>query len=403
MDTVTTDSSPVERQAFSWFVFGLMASVTFVGILSELVPSGILPQMTAGLSMEESDVGFLVGVYALASAIAAIPLVSATLALNRKTLLMALLIGFAVSNVVVGLSSSHTVIIAARIVGGICAGVMWPMIAAYGTRLAPANMHGKAITVIMSGNTLGISIGLPAMTAIGLTFGWRSVFLVLGALVAVIALLSHLYLPEVEGEKLSRSNSPLAVLKMPSMLIVLLLTFLSVAAHYGIYTYITLLVELIDFTGGIGVALLIFGVGSVISVIVSAKYIDAYLRPMIVLMLGIGAASMALFLAFKGAIGISHTAFFLWGLAFGPLVTMYQTAVTRQVDKARDIATSVQSSIFNLSIMAATWIGGMLLINFPDNGVRLIVYLSLACFVLAIVIAYLAKHTLGPSSDPSNI
>ncbi|MFZ2908284.1 MAG: MFS transporter [Candidatus Desulfobacillus denitrificans] len=223
---MTTDSSPVERQAFSWFVFGLMASVTFVGILSELVPSGILPQMTAGLSMEESDVGFLVGVYALASAIAAIPLVSATLALNRKTLLMALLIGFAVSNVVVGLSSSHTVIIAARIVGGICAGVMWPMIAAYGTRLAPANMHGKAITVIMSGNTLGISIGLPAMTAIGLTFGWRSVFLVLGALVAVIALLSHLYLPEVEGEKLSRSNSPLAVLKMPSMLIVLLLTFL---------------------------------------------------------------------------------------------------------------------------------------------------------------------------------
>ena len=104
---------------------------------------------------------------------------------------MALLVGFAVSNIVVGLSSSYTVIITARIVGGICAGVMWPMIAAYGTRLVPENMHGKAITVIMSGNTLGISIGLPAMTAIGLTFGWRSVFMVLGAIVAVIAVLSH--------------------------------------------------------------------------------------------------------------------------------------------------------------------------------------------------------------------
>lgn len=394
-------SSSDEKPTFSWFVLGLMASVTFVGILSELVPSGILPQMTEGLSIEESEVGFLVGVYALASAIAAIPLVSATLAFNRKTLLMALLIGFAVSNIVVGLSSSYTVIIAARIVGGVCAGVMWPMIAAYGTRLVPENMHGKAITVIMSGNTLGISIGLPAMTAIGLTFGWRSVFMALGVLVAVIAVLSYFYLPEVKGEKLSRSNSPLAVLKMPSMLIVLLLTLLSVAAHYGIYTYITLLVELIGFAGGIGLALLIFGIGSVISVIVSAKYIDAYLRPLIVLMLTIGGISMAMFLAFKGAIVISHVAFFLWGLAFGPLVTMYQTAVTKQVDEARDIATSVQSSVFNLSIMVATWVGGMLLINFPASGVRLIIYLSLACFVLATIIAFLSRRTLRSSPGPS--
>ncbi|HNP64195.1 MAG TPA: MFS transporter [Woeseiaceae bacterium] len=356
--------------------------------------------MAEGLNLEESQIGFLVGVYALASAVAAIPMVSATLALSRKTLLMALLIGFAASNIVVGLSSSHEVIITARIVGGICAGVMWPMIAAYGTRLVPENMHGKAITVIMSGNTLGISIGLPAMTTIGLAFGWRSVFLVLGVIVAIIAVLSYFYLPEVKGEKLSRSNSPLAVLKMPSMLIVLLLTFLSVAAHYGIYTYITLLVELIDFAGGIGVALLIFGIGSVISVIVSAKYIDAYLRPLIVLMLGVGGISMAMLLVFKGAFVISHAAFFLWGLAFGPLVTMYQTAVTKQVDEARDVATSVQSSVFNLSIMIATWVGGMFLTYFPASGVKLIVYMSLVCFILAIIIAFQSKRTLRSSAGP---
>lgn len=387
-----------EKQTLPLLVFGLMASVTFVGILSELVPSGILPQMTEGLGVEESEIGFLVGVYALASAIAAIPLISATLAVNRKTLLMALLIGFAASNIVVGLSSSYAVIIAFRIVGGICAGVMWPMIAAYGTRLVPENMHGKAITVIMSGNTLGISIGLPVMTTIGLTFGWRSVFLALGVIVAVIAVLAYFYLPAVKGEKLSRSNSPLAVLKMPSIQIVLLLTFLSVAAHYGIYTYITLLVEMIGFAGGIGLALLIFGIGSVISVIVSAKYIDAYLRPLIVSMLAIGAISMAMFLVFRGTIVVSHAAFFLWGLAFGPLVTMYQTAVSKQIEKAKDVATSLQSSIFNLSIMIATWVGGMFLNDFPSSGVKHIVVMSLVCFILAIIIALLAKHTLRSSS-----
>ncbi len=390
-----------ERQTFSWFVFGLMASVTFIGILSELVPSGILPQMTEGLGVEENDVGFLVGVYALASAVAAIPLVSATLAVDRKTLLLVLLAGFAASNVVVGLSSSYGVIVACRVIGGVCAGVMWPMIAAYGTELVPEDMHGKAITVIMAGNTLGISVGLPAMTAIGLAFGWRSVFVALGALTAVIAALSVLFLPAVEGETLTKSNSPLAMLKMPGVLIVLLLTFLSVAAHYGVYTYITLLVEWIDFAGGIGLALLIFGVGSVLSVVVSAKYIDAYLRPLIVVMLGVGGLSMALFLAFEGATGVSHVAFFLWGLAFGPLVTMYQTAVSKQVEEAKGVATSVQSSVFNVSIMIATWVGGALLVRFPGSGTRLIVYASLACFVLATAVAFLSKRTLRSTPAPS--
>src|SRR5690606_6441636 len=142
----------------------------------------------------EAQIGSLVGIYALASAVFAIPLVSATLAVNRKKLLMALLIGFAASNIAVALSTSYVVIVAFRVLGGICAGVMWPMIAAYGTRLAPPHMHGKAITVIMSGNTLGISIGLPAMTTVGLTFGWRTEFMVLGLLVLVIAALSHFYL-----------------------------------------------------------------------------------------------------------------------------------------------------------------------------------------------------------------
>jgi len=369
-----------------------MSSVTFVGILSELLPSGILPQMAEGLGVADTQVGFLVGVYALASAICAIPLVSATLAVNRKRLLLALLIGFAASNIVVAVSSSYSVIIACRILGGICAGVMWPMIAAYGTRLVSADMQGKAITIIMAGNTLGISIGMPAMTTVGVSFGWRAEFMALGLLVAIIAVLSHFFLPSVEGAKLSKSNSPLAALKNARMLVVLLLTFLTVTAHYGIYTYITLLVEKIRFPGGIGLALLIFGIGSILSVFGSAKYVDAHLRGLIVSMLVTGALAMALFLAFAGTPGVSHVAFFLWGIAFGPLVSMYQTAVSKLVDEAKDVATSVQSSVFNFSIMIATWIAGLLLTRFPDSGVKGIVYLSLGCFLAAIAVAFMATR-----------
>jgi len=388
-------NSPNGQNYMSWFVFGLMASVTFVGILSELVPSGILPQMTEGLGIEQTQVGFLVGVYALASALFAIPLISMTLWVNRKILLLALLAGFTLSNIVVGITSSYALIVAMRILGGICAGIMWPMIAAYGTALVPEHMHGRAITIIMAGNTFGVSLGLPLMTFIGTQIGWRTAFLLLGAMGATIALLAVKYLPSVKGEKLTQSNSPLAVLKIPAVLIVLLLTFLSVVAHYSTYTYITLLVETLEFVGGISLALLIFGIGSVLSVILSAKIIDSHLRGLIVAMLACGVGAMLLFVVLGGTNGVSHVAFFLWGLAFGPLVTMYQAAVSKQVEEAKAVATSVQSSVFNFSIMIATWLGGLILTHMTNVGVFGIVYLSILCFIPAIIIAFMAQKTLS--------
>ena len=377
-----------------WFVFGLMASVTFVGLLSELIPSGILPQMSEDLGVSESRIGMLVGVYALASALCTIPLIRATLPVNRKQLLLVLLAGFAVSNLVVGLSSSYAVMVGARIVGGVCAGVMWPMIAAYGTRLVPPGLHGRVITVIMAGSTLGISVGLPAMTLVGLKFGWRAEFVVFGLGVALIGVLCHLHLPAVPGERRTRSNSPLTLLKNRAILVVILLTFLSVTGHYAVYTYIALLAGTVELGGGTGMALLVFGVGSVISVIASARVIDAWLRPLVVSMLVLSAVSMLLFLGFARVPGVAHFTFFLWGVSFGPLGAMYQTAIARQVDRGRDVATSLQSSVFNFSIMLAAGAGGVLLTRLADAGVRGIVWLALGCFALAAVVALLAERTL---------
>ena len=54
---------------FPWVLMILMSSVTFVGILSELVPSGVLPQIMEDLGVNEVQGGRMVGLYALASAI----------------------------------------------------------------------------------------------------------------------------------------------------------------------------------------------------------------------------------------------------------------------------------------------------------------------------------------------
>lgn len=82
------------KNYFPWLIMILMSSVTFVGILSELMPSGVLPLMMADLKISEVQTGNLVGYYAIASAIFAIPLISLTMQFNRKMLLLILLAGF---------------------------------------------------------------------------------------------------------------------------------------------------------------------------------------------------------------------------------------------------------------------------------------------------------------------
>ncbi len=379
------------KNIFPWFIMILMSSVTFVGILSELMPSGILPQMMADLNINEVQGGNLVGYYAIASAIFAIPLISMTMQFNRKILLLILLAGFAVSNIIAGFLHNYTVIIFLRIIGGICAGVMWPMIAAYGMRLVNEEHHGKAIAVIMAGNTLGISIGMPIMTIIGNDYGWRTEFIALGVVIVVIALIGVFALPSTPGEKLTKSSSPFALLKIPAVLVVLLLTLLGVSAHYGVYVFITSLVDELQLVGGTEGALLLFGAGSLISVLLAIKYTDKYLRLLTVAMFGLLIVSMGVFLLFGGIIGIAHFAFFLWGLSFGPLVTLLQAAVSKQVETAKDVATSVQSSTFNLSIMIAASIAGLLLGTYSPMSLS---YFAIALAIPGMIISIFAKKTL---------
>jgi predicted MFS family arabinose efflux permease len=379
-----------EEKKFPWLYLIIMSSVTFLGILSELVPSGILTQMSEGLNVSYSSIGLLVSVYAIASAVGTIPLITLTMPINRKKLLTILMIIFGVSNLIIAFSSSYYIIAAARLVGGIAAGVLWPMVSAYAMRLVPSHLHGRAIAITMSGSTLGLGIGLPIMTTIGTELGWRIEFGVLSAVIFIIAILAHKFLPSVDGEKRTNTNSPFYIIRNKSVVICLVVTFLTIMAHYGLYTYISPLVENFDFPGGIKAASILFGIGTIVSVVIAGKVVDTHLGALIVFMLTLAFGTMLLFVGFKGTMYISHGAFFLWGVSFGALVTIFQAAVTKQVETGKDVATSLQSSTFNFGIVVGSALGGLILDN---SSVYYIIFATLALLVIPILLSIFSKKT----------
>lgn len=382
------------KEKFPWVYLLLLSSVTFMGISSELVPSGILPEMSEGLLVSYSSIGLLVSIYAIASAIGTIPLITWTMHVNRKKLLTILNIVFAVSNLVIAISSSYYVTAFARLIGGISAGVLWPMVSAYAMRLVPVHMQGRAIAVTMSGSTLGLGIGLPIMTTIGTEIGWRFEFAVLTLLIVIITIVGHIILPSIEGEQRSKTNSPMYIIRNKSVMIVLIVTFLTIMAHYGLYTYMAPLVEELGFIGGIKFASIIFGIGTLISVILAAKIIDNHLGALTLFMLALAFGTMLLFIGFKGMIGISHIAFLLWGVSFGALVTIFQAAVTRQVDKGKDVATSLQSSTFNFGIVFGSAFGGAILERY---SVFEIVILTTVLLMIPTLFSIFSKKTFWDS------
>lgn len=376
------------------FALILMSSITFIAILSEMVPAGILQHLAAGMGVSEGAAGQMIGVYALASAICAIPLVTLTMRYNRRTLLLWLLFGFALSNMLVGLTSNYYIVLALRIIGGVAAGILWAMITAYGMRLVPDHQHGRAIAIIMAGNTLGVSLGMPFMTWIGNTYGWRTEFFALGGLIVLIMVLCAFFLPSVPGEKVTKSNTPFALLRNRYVLIILLLTLLGVMAHYASYTYITNIVDTIHLPGGIELALLLFGVGSFISVMMAMKFTDAALRAFTAIMFGIGAVALFGIWMWPQSHVIAYLSFFFWGISFGPLVTMLQAAVAKHSETAKAIATSVQSSMFNFSIMFATSLGA-LLISGQNGNVMNVVLTSILLLIPATLISACSPGTFG--------
>lgn len=379
-----------QKHGFSWPLFILMASITFMAILSELMPSGVLQEMAAGFGITEAQAGGFVGQYAIASALFGIPIISATVEWDRKKLLMLLLIGFAVANMIIGFVSVYWLAVVARIVGGICAGALWPMISAYGMSLVSPNEHGKAVAVIMAGTTVGMSIGLPITTWIGNTFGFHTAFITMGIFILIIAILCQIFLPHVGGEKHSKSNSPFTMLKNRGVLMVILLTVLAVVANYGVYTYITNLVDDIHYPG-IGLAQILFGIGSILSVLIAGRFIDQHIQSVCIGMLAAAGIAMASFYWIDMTF-LHHLSFVLWGIGFGALVTLFQTAVTRQVTKGTAIATSLQSSAFNFSIMIGSTAGGWLL---ASGSSAPIVMMALLLLVVGIIVSLFAKKTLA--------
>lgn len=284
-------SSALENR-LPWTSLLALSMGAFITILTEALPAALLPQMAGDLGVSQAWIGQTVTAYAVGSLVAAIPLVTATRSMRRRPLLMAAVLGFAVANSVTALSGNFTLTMAARVVAGMAAGLLWALLAGYATRLVAPQLHGRAIAVAMVGTPLALSLGVPAGGWLGLALGWRWCFGLASVLALLLWVWMGLRLPDFPGQAQRQRMPMAAVLRTPGVRSVLMVVLFYVLAHNILYTYIAPFLAANGVHVRIDLALLVFGVAALPGIWLTGLFVDRHLYRM----------SMASILLFCGAV-----------------------------------------------------------------------------------------------------
>lgn len=267
-----------ERQKLPLFALLALATAVFITSLTETLPAGLLPAMSDDLHMSESATGQTVTIYAIGTALTAIPLTAATAAWRRKVLLLTAMAGFAVANTVTAVSSNYGLTMVARFVAGVAAGVAWALLAGYARRMAPVALQGKAIAVAMAGIPLALSLGVPAGTFLGETLGWRTAFVAMTVLTVVLLGWILVAVPDYPGQQAGERPKMLDALRVPGVAPVLFVTLAFVLAHTILYAYVATFLEDLGMGGDTDVVLLVFGAASLLSIWIVGAQIHLRLR-----------------------------------------------------------------------------------------------------------------------------
>lgn len=372
-----------------------LAMAAFITILTEALPAGLLPQMALGLAVSEAWVGQTVTIYAIGSLVAAIPLTAATQGVRRRPLLLAAIAGFLVANTVTSLSGSYALTMVARCVAGVSAGLLWALLAGYAARMVPEHQKGRAIAIAMVGTPLALSLGVPAGTFLGNLVGWRTCFGIMSALALILMVWVRLKVPDFAGQGTAKRLSPGQVFTLAGVRSVLFVVLTFVLAHNILYTYIAPFLTAAGMAERTGLALLVFGVTSLLGIWIIGALIDRHLRLLTLASTALfGLAALALGMA-NGTPAVVYAAIAAWGLAFGGAATLFQTAIAKTVGDAADMAQSMLVTAWNMAIAGGGIIGGVLL---DRLGVAAFPPALLALLAATLIVVWVARRHGFPAA-----
>lgn len=341
---------PVISLTFSTFIFNT----------SEFIPIGLLSDIASDFAITESKAGMLITVYAWIVALASLPLMLAFSKTENKKLMLSIVALFIASHVLSGFSTSYYMLMLSR-AGVACAhAIFWSIVTPLAVRVAPEGRRSTALSLIITGSSVAMIVGLPLGRAVGLLVGWRATFLLIAALSAIVFIILAASLPKTPSDNDVSIKSLPDLFRTPGLGGIYLLTVIIITGHYTSYSYIEpFLAQVAGMSNTlITIVLSIFGIVGIIGSYFFAKYFDRHQFTFIrFAVIGISIFTLLLLpSAFNKATVILIC--ILWGLAINSYNLSFQSEILQVAPHGTAIAMSIYSGIYNVGIGAGALVGG---------------------------------------------
>lgn len=173
-----------------------LATGSFALGFAEFVMMGILPATAAGLRVSVPDAGDFISAYALGVCAGTLFLV-----FGRRVPPKRLLLGFvalvAVGNAAAACAPSAEALVAARFVSGLPHGAFFGTATIVARELADPGREGRAVSIMVLGQTMANMVGVPGGTLLAGLLSWRATFLFVAVWAVGSLLLIARFVPAV--------------------------------------------------------------------------------------------------------------------------------------------------------------------------------------------------------------
>ncbi len=341
-------------------LFALALAAFAIGT-SEFVIMGLLPDLSRDLGVSIPSAGLLVTGYAMGVVIGAPILAVATARLPRKRALLTLIGTYGLGNLLCAVSPSYGLLMGARVLTALCHGAFFGIGSVVAAELVPANRRGQAIAVMFSGLTLANVLGVPAGTALGQAAGWRATFWVVVGIAAAATAAIAWALPRLPKPSNTHLLGEFAVLRKPQVLLAMMISVLSSASLFSVFTYIAPMLETVTHLSPHTVSwlLLLFGVGITAGNFLGGRLADWRLMPSVAGTLVALIATLAILtLTLQAAVPVAAT-LLVWGVLTFTVATPLQMRVVDSAPEAPNLVATLNQGAFNLGNASGAWLGGL--------------------------------------------
>lgn len=344
----------------------LALAVSAFGIgTTEFVPVGLLASIADDLHIGITLAGLLISGYAIGVAAGAPILTALTNRVNRKTLLIGLMLIFIAGNTVAALAESFSVLMIARFITAFSHGVFFSIGSTIAVQLVPKEKQASAIALMFTGLTVATVTGVPLGTYIGQIFDWRATFggvAILGVIgIAASALLIPRNLKQPPPAKFS---DMLRILTNGRLLLGFAITALGYGGTFVAFTYLTpILQDVMKLSPGtVSLVLLLYGIAVAVGNEIGGRWANRNpIRALFFMFIiqTVVLVAMSFMIPFRVAGLIAIALMGLFAFMNVPGLQLYIVKLAENyTPSAVDVASALNIAAFNIGIAIGSVTGG---------------------------------------------